>query len=59
MRAQIVADVIPIFVALAPKFVTSQQCWSYLCRNFQFQNGTSKIYTIILCGNVSIYGYNY
>ncbi len=41
------------------KFVTSQQCWSYLSRNFQFKNGTNKIYTIIFCGNAQVYGYSY
>jgi hypothetical protein len=27
--------------------------------NFQYHSGTSKIYTIIFCGNGPLYGYSY
>jgi hypothetical protein len=59
MKAQTVANIVPISIALAPSLLHHKQCWSYLSKNFQFHDGIGKICTIILCGNASVYGYSY
>ncbi len=59
MKVQTMANVVPIYVAPIPSLVASKQYWSYLCRNFKFHDGTSKIYAIIFYGNALVYNYNY